>query len=195
MQVSSKRHRGNIPPISPDRPVPAAHGLTGARVLSWPRPMQLAHTSTYLSLGELQTSQIYHQITFQRFRPVFRAVHPQAKEFQLVNNLFLAISFPSPFNPPLAPPIKIRVKKCQLTLSHVLTGDDERFGSGSRRDRRLQWGCRAPPPRGAPAAAGLRGWGSGSGQPGGTSWKPGRALEHGHSQIEPGRDRLFTPPM
>lgn len=49
--------------------------------------LQLAHTSTSLSPGELQTSQLYHPITFQRFKTGFRAVLPQVKEFQLVDNL------------------------------------------------------------------------------------------------------------
>lgn len=70
----------------------------------------LAHTSTYFSSGELQTSQLCHTITFQGFKTVFIIVLPQAKEFQLVYNLFLAISFPSPFNPPPALHIKIRIK-------------------------------------------------------------------------------------
>lgn len=85
----------------------------GARAPSWQNPsfflLQPAHISTDFSSGELQTSQLCHTITFQRFKTDLKTF-PGEKEFQLVYNLFLAISFPSPFNPPPALHIKIKIK-------------------------------------------------------------------------------------
>lgn len=70
---------------------------------------------------------------------------PQAEEFQLLYNLFLEISFSSLFNPLSALHIKIRIKKCRVTLFQELIGDDKRFGSGCTGEPVGMAGGLAPP--------------------------------------------------